>query len=546
MNPAFQPDSRQRNLEQLGQGCSDVLILGGGINGAGVARDLALRAQQAGMRLRISLIDRHHFATGPSGKNSQLIHGGLRYLKRLELKLVREALRERDVLLSTAPHLVEPLPFLIPFYGNLSRAFYGCGLWLYDVLAGNHRIQPWKHLSAGEVARVEPGLNRRGLSAAGIYYDCQVHSARLVLENIFDAARMGVVAANYLYATGWKRTGDVFEVEVTDELSGRHLQVRTRHLVDATGPWQKAAPIRLVRGSHLILPRLGQAGQAIAHFLKDGRILFIIPWGPGKQYSLVGTTDADHSAGPEDVRISRAESAYLLQGVRELFPDSAPPVPLAAYSSLRPLIQEESASATATSREHRIWKDQEGIVHIAGGKYTTYRAMCEQAVDLLCEALAPSLAGRCRTQATPIGGNSRERLAELLHSTGAVAAQYGLEREEAAEALKTYGNLAGALWQQLPGEAPEGMSRLETARLRFAVSHEMAQRLSDFALVSSYDGYQTRTTAESLRPVALEMARLLDWDSGRVEEEIRLTREVAAPAANSAGAAQNLSSEALR
>ncbi|MCP5117749.1 MAG: FAD-dependent oxidoreductase, partial [bacterium] len=175
----------------------DVLIVGGGINGAGIARDLALRARKAGAKLRIALIEQHHFASGASGNNSQLIHGGLRYLKQLEFGLVREALQERTTLLHIAPHLVEPMPFLIPFHGSARRAYYGIGLWLYSQLAGRRGIGPHQSVSREELERLEPGLAVDGVSSAAIYYDCKVNAARLVLENLFDAIGHGAMAANY-------------------------------------------------------------------------------------------------------------------------------------------------------------------------------------------------------------------------------------------------------------------------------------------------------------------------------------------------------------
>ena len=186
-------DVRRQQIAQLQESDLGVLVIGGGINGAGVIRDLALRARQTGTPLRIGLVEQNHFASGTSGKNSQLIHGGLRYLKYLQVHLVRESLYERSVLLRIAPQFVKPLPFLLPMYGWKSRLMYGSGLWLYDKLAGSQAIARRRMLTKAQIAAMEPDLNRNGLSAAAIFYDCGIPSARFVVENVLDAMDNGAM-----------------------------------------------------------------------------------------------------------------------------------------------------------------------------------------------------------------------------------------------------------------------------------------------------------------------------------------------------------------
>lgn len=474
MEPGFEIGSRAANLERLREGVFDVLIVGGGINGAGIARDLVLRAHDAGRDLRVGLIEKRQFSSGTSGRNSQLIHGGLRYLKNLEFGLVREALRERATLLKLAPHLVEPLPLLIPYYSRFDHLLYGTGLAVYDFLAGRRNIGRRRPLGRSEVTDLEPDLAAEGLVAGAIFYDCRVNSARLVLENVADAARLGAVAANYVESAGWSAQDDGFLVEARDKFTGQPLRIRARRLVDARGPWEDGGGLRLVRGSHIVLPRLTQSENAIAFFGADGRIVFVIPWGPKDSLSLVGTTDADHDAPPDAVRISPEEVRYLMATVHRLFPSCGNKEPLAAYSSLRPLVASGTGSATGTSRKHSIRLDR-GVLKIAGGKYTTYRSMAEEAVDLLM----PETRGRCRTAVRPLGGGETEALRRRM---GPVA---------------------------------------------YAVHHEMAQRLPDAMFVSTYAGHEQRHTRESLLPAAREMAALLGWDSQRVETEISLTLEIA-------------------
>ncbi len=462
-------ETREFQVERLRSQQFDVLILGGGINGAGIARDLALRSKESGHPLRVALVEKGYFASGTSSRNSQLIHGGLRYLKNLEFHLVREALRERALLLRLAPDFIRPLRFLMPVYRWFERFYYGAGLSIYDLLAGPSGIERHRVVSRAEVERIEAKLDARGLCCAALFSDARVNSARFVLANIFEAIRNGVTAANYVRAEGWERTRGWWRVNLRDVLSGDPFELRARKLVDTTGPWSRAGGLRLVRGSHLVFPRLNASDHAIAWFEEAGRIIFVIPWGERNQLSLVGTTDVDHEGDPDDVRISGEEAEYLTGVVKRLFP-SAHARPLAAYSALRPLLRDESATATRTSREHRIWNSDDGVLHVSGGKYTTFRLMSEEASDLVAREIAPPLAGLHPTSRTPFP-------ADLLPPS--------------------------------PGE-----------RIAFAVRHEMARRLADVMFVSTYRGYEQQWEREELEPYARKMGELLGWDKGREQQEI--------------------------
>lgn len=463
--------TRETQIERLKSGHFDVLILGGGINGAGIARDLTLRAAETGHPLAVALVEQGHFASGTSSRNSQLIHGGLRYLKNFEFHLVREALRERATLLRLAPGYIHPLRFLMPIYGRFGRFYYGTGLSIYDWLAGRSQIEPHRMLSRDEVEQLEPRLADGSLSCAALFSDCRVNSARFVLANILDAIHNGAAAANYVRAESWEREGEGWRVLLRDTLSGETFTTRALKLVDTTGPWSRASGLRLVRGSHLVFPRLNESDHAIAWFEETGRIVFVIPWGEHNQLSLVGTTDVDHQSGPDDVRISAEETAYLLGVVNRLFP-SARARPLAGYSSLRPLLRDDSKSATLTSREHRIWNSADGVLHVAGGKYTTYRVMSEEAADLVTREIATPLADVHPTSRTPF----------------------------TADPL------------------PQG--RLE--RIEFAVRHEMARRLSDVLFVTTYLGYEQQWEREGLEVYAREIGGLLGWNGPRMEQEIEI------------------------
>jgi glycerol-3-phosphate dehydrogenase len=453
-------DARREQIQLLRQAELDVLVVGGGINGAGVIRDLALRVRHAGSTFRVGLVEQRHFASGTSGKNSQLIHGGLRYLKYLQFHLVRESLRERAVLLRIAPEFVQPLAFLMPMYGVWPRFFYGTGLRLYDWLAGSDAIGAQRTLTKTEVAQLEPELARNGLTSAAIFHDCRIPSARFVVENVLDAIANGAMAANYVRADRWERSAEgTWRVRCTDTLSDEQFDVQARKIVDARGAWSGES-LRLVRGSHIVIPRVTASDHAIAHFEPDGRIIFLIPWGSLNQLTLVGTTDEDHRQGPDHVHITSGEREYLLGIVRKLFPAQKVATPISAFSSLRPLIRERAGSPTKASREHKIWNSKDGILHIAGGKYTTYRLMSEEASDLVCREIAPQLAPVHVTGDKPFGTRDRE--------TG------------------------GALEQRLP----------------------------DYLFVSTYLGYERSWDAASLRPYAEALGRKRGWDQSRIEDEV--------------------------
>jgi glycerol-3-phosphate dehydrogenase len=501
--PGFHPGSRARNLDRLKAETFDILIVGGGINGAGIARDLALRSRRAGLGLNIALVDKRHFSSGTSGRNSQLIHGGLRYLKYFEFDLVREALEERRTLLQIAPHLVEPLPMLLPFYSGFDRYFYGAGLCLYDWLAGEYNIGRRRYLRPEDVASIEPGLTRAHMHSAAIYFDAKVNSARLTLENLFDASRLGVAIANYTEAGPWTSNDDV---PATEQFSGERFTIRAKRIVDARGPWEDSGNVRLVRGSHIIVPGLNRSENAIAYFGPDGRIIFVIPWGPGNRLSLVGTTDIDHKGTADSVHISNEEVQYLRGVVARLFPSQAGVEPVAAYSSLRPLIVSGSASATAASRSHKIWIEN-GVLKITGGKYTTYRSMSEEAVDMLL----PGTRGDCETASLAVGGNTPEHFRLNLSEAPALAARYGRETEGVARLTHMFGRQTEAM--------------LEAGGVvAWSIKHEMAMRLPDVMFVSTYWGHEQRWTPEKLEPIAREMQRQLGWSDERREEEISIIK----------------------
>ncbi len=462
--------------------CFDVLILGGGINGAGVARDLALRAKVAQKPLSIALVDRKHFGSGTSSKNSHLIHGGLRYLKQFDFHLVREALAERATLLRIAPHLVEPLPFLLPLEGFAREIYYNIGLTLYDAFSSG--FPRHRRLNLDTVRKMEPGLGMPEMTAAAEYYDAEVQSARLVLENIFEAQSNGAACVNYVSAESRIHNGG-FVVTLHDTIANQTFETRAKVLIDATGPWARDPAPRLVRGSHIVLPRLNSSDHAIAYFERSGRIVFFIPWGERGDRTLIGTTDVDHNESPDNVTISSDEIRYLRSIASLVFPSSESMETLATFSSLRPLLATHG-SATKATREHRIFFDPEGVLRITGGKFTTYRLMSEESVDMA----VPALRDIHVTAETPLNGNSAQAIEDLRAQAPALASRYSLPVKEILFLIRQYGVRAPAVLDFVPESDERGLTRIDAARLRYAVKYEMARFPADFLEVSTSLGHE--------------------------------------------------------
>jgi glycerol-3-phosphate dehydrogenase len=392
-----------RDLTTLANENFDVLVIGGGIFGAGVARDAALRG------LRVALVEQSDFASGTSSRSSKLIHGGFRYLAQRDFKLVFEACRERRILQRIAPHLVKPLPFLFPVYkgGPVSLTKLRLGMTLYDWLALYRNIAPHRTLSPEQALAQEPTLSRDGLLGAVEFYDCQEDDARFCVENVLDAAERGAVCANYSRLTGFETRDDrIIAAHVSDQLGTNTFQIAARVFVNAAGPWvdeicsltsfgaQKPL-ISPTKGVHLVLPKLTQHHAVVFPARSDGRVLLVIPWG---NCSLVGTTDTDFRGDPGELQTEHADVEYLLSEVRGLFPDKSLSHAdiVATTAGVRALLLSDVGTPSARSREHRIVRQGRNLLSLAGGKYTTYRLIAQQTVDSVISILnAP--ATPCRT-----------------------------------------------------------------------------------------------------------------------------------------------------
>jgi glycerol-3-phosphate dehydrogenase len=387
----------------LGEGEFDLLVIGGGITGAGIARDAAMRG------LSVAMIEARDYCSGTSSKSSKMLHGGIRYLEQFHFALVFEASKERRLhtdLLS--PHLAAPVPFLIPVYpwSPHNRMAVSAGVFLYDMLAlfRNHGT---RYLSREKTLKEEGRLEQKGLKGSVVYHDAVMDDARIGFENVRSAAHHGAVTVNYLNVRGFEKDGTgrlkgVWVKDSTEPNRGDFL-VRAKSFVNATGPWSDyirrlADPdsepmLRPTKGVHVVLPKegLGKQHGFVLTAKTDNRVFFSIPWF-GR--TLVGTTDTDYRPsvdGPlEDIRATQNDVDYLMESVKRTFPGSTITGKdvQSSFAGLRPLVSEGKANdPSAISREHRIWQESSGLFSIAGGKYTTYRVMAQQMVDMVIKKL---------------------------------------------------------------------------------------------------------------------------------------------------------------
>ncbi len=389
-----------RQLQRLTEAPLDLLVIGGGIVGAGVARDAALRG------LRTGLVEQHDFAFGTSSRSSRLLHGGLRYLAQGRIGLVREASVEKGIIHRIAPHLTEPLPFIFPTYrGNRHWVLWQLklGVKLYDLLCGGRNLGNSSWLSRGEALDKVPGLSPEGLNGAVRYFDGFTNDARLVLDTLRSAARAGATVLNYCRFVNAERTGEEWAAEVADVLGAGRLTVRARVVVNATGAWAGGLPhsqvkLRPTKGVHLVIDRTRLPVPETVVMTEGKRILFAIPWG---ERTILGTTDTDYNGSLEDVRTDNSDLEYVLTVTNRNFPQArlTPVEVISAWAGLRPLVADSKGNPSDISRSHEIHSPEPGWWDISGGKLTTYRLMAEQTVDRLLDqtSRAGANVSECRT-----------------------------------------------------------------------------------------------------------------------------------------------------
>lgn len=380
-----------RTFTALESDVFDVLVIGGGITGAGVARDAAMRG------MKVALVDKSEWASGTSSRSSRLVHGGIRYLEHGEIGLVRESVREREILLRIAPHLVKPLEFTWPVYrgARLPRWKLRLGLSVYDWLAGKKRGRRHHPLDREGVLSLEPGLRSSELLGGASYFDAATDDAGLTKANVVNAAKHGAVTVDFAKVESTtSSSGKVDGALVRDVVGGGSARVRARSVVSATGPWQAKG----TKGSHITVPRrrIGNTSAVTMISPDDGRVMFTLP---SADETIIGTTDIRTSESPDDVKASETEIGYMLRAANFYFPDAGltPDDIVRTWAGIRPLATAPpGTSPSSISREHRISRDPAGVIVVTGGKLTTYRSMSAEIVDEIEKVLGrPHV--KCRT-----------------------------------------------------------------------------------------------------------------------------------------------------
>lgn len=479
-----------RDLQRLTERRHDVLIIGGGINGAGIARDLAMRG------LRVALVEKSDFASGASSASTKLIHGGVRYLENFAFRLVFESCRERRILQSIAPHLVRPIPFFIPVYHDDPRSLPAirAGMTLYDLLAMFRNTHPHSILTAEAALAREPALRQEGLKGVALYWDCRMDDARLCLENILAARESGAVVANYMEVTALiKQAGRVRGARVLDRESGKELEIEAELVVNATGPWldrlcsldgEAGKKLRPTRGTHILVPRINHGDEALYLTAgQDNRLFFVIPWG---NLSLIGTTDIDDPRDPDLVVPTEADIEYLLSETARHLHGQKPGRDdvIASFTGLRPLIAESSVAASQVSREHHLFESASGLLSLGGGKYTTYRTVAVEVADRITDRLGKGK-GRSLTHRIPLPGGATGNFTAYLHrEMRSLSAEYGLPPAVLAGLLSLYGSRTANLLSLLRKEPSLARPIVENSpllavQIAYAVDIEMARTPED-------------------------------------------------------------------
>jgi glycerol-3-phosphate dehydrogenase len=549
---ALDPHRREADLRRLASEDLDVLVVGGGIVGAGTALDAVTRG------LSVGIVEAQDWASGTSSRSSKLLHGGLRYLQMMDFVLVQQALRERDLLLRrVAPHLVRTIPFLYPLHHRVWERFYvGAGIALYDVLGwstGTSRGVPrHRQLSRRRALALAPGLRSESLVGAIEYYDAQVDDARFVVEVVRTAVSFGALGVNRAQAVGFLGEGDATRGAVVRDLeTGTDYDVRARTTVLATGAWTedtetlaghgRALRVRPSKGIHLVVPRAKIPSSVAIVVPTEKSVLFVLPWG---EHWLIGTTDTDWEYGKGRPVATAADVSYLLDHVNHVLEAPLGPEDVqAVFAGLRPLIagvgvvrgpgeagahrfRPKKPTATATtklSREHAIGRPARGLVVVSGGKYTTYRLIARDAVDAAVGVAEHEAPASCTDQVQLLGSegyisrwSQREQLAE----------QHGLSVAQVEHLLHRYGGLVDEVFSLVESdrslaEPLPGAAQYLAAEAAYAVSHEGARHLEDVLLRRTRIGMETsHRGTETAEAVAEIMGPFLSWDDDRREREL--------------------------
>lgn len=539
--------TRRASLERFKQEVFDVLIIGGGITGAGLALDAAARG------LKTALVEKRDFASGTSSRSTKLIHGGLRYLEHFDFGLVREALIERATLAKIAPHLTEVYPFVIPIYGDSRRNYdhplkMRAGLFLYDLLAGNYNFARHRRLSREEALQLAPQLDPNGLKGAFLYYDARTNDARLVIDVIKAAGERGTIIANYTSVERFLRNaeGKITGAQLRDELSQEQIGLCAKVTINATGIWMEetinlnqtdgqpvnglSKTLRPSKGIHLTVSadRLNVGAAWLIPSLTGHRFYFVVPW---EGRVNIGTTDTDYEGGKDSPQAEDAEVIEILNAINSYFPSAQldPSDVISAWAGLRPLITDTKAKdTTAVSRKEELIETFDGLISIGGGKLTTYRLMAEQGIDLAVKRLGKNAEASAQTTANlPISGGEMSRV-ELEMTVKQISEHYELPKEVTRHLIFTYGSNFDQLVrlmlkdERLREQLVAGLPHVK-AEIVYAAQNEMALTLTDALTRRTRLAMLAGKAALDIAPVAAElMAKELGWNEDAMTQQIEL------------------------
>ncbi|HYP24077.1 MAG TPA: glycerol-3-phosphate dehydrogenase/oxidase [Actinomycetota bacterium] len=516
---------RSTALERLSGGTFDLLVVGGGITGAGIALDAAARG------MSVALVERGDFASGTSSKSSKLVHGGLRYLEQREFGLMREASVERDLLRRLAPHLVEPIPFVLPVSSRWNRALFGAGLWTYDALASFKNLKVHRHLDGDETEHLVPAMPKGKARGGYLFYDCRTDDVRLVLAVLGEARRYGAAVANYAAVESLDGGEDTCRAAVRDRVSGDLFEVSARRAVVAAGVWGDRleqmsrtgaeARLRPSKGIHLVFRRDDLPVGEAAAFIPDAerkRMLFVIPW---HDAVLVGTTDTAYEGDLDAPAVEPEDRAYCLDAVNSTFGLDLGDGDIAgAYAGLRPLIAARAGATADLSRRHAVYSIAPGVTGITGGKLTTWRRMAKDAVDGVAAELG--VRSKCRTQWIRLGSSDVSRLRAAV---GRRAARLGIAQARVDNLVRLYGDSALAVLDVAERDGLAGPLNGESPSLAaeavYCAESEMVVHLDDFLARRTRHALTDPPAGTGAASVAPELvAAALGWGEGQKASEV--------------------------
>lgn len=533
-NIKFSNLDRGKTISKLSKEDYDLVVIGGGITGGGIALDAASRG------LKVALVEKNDFASGTSSKSTKLIHGGLRYLKQFDFWLVKEVGSERAIVHKLAPHLVLPEKMLLPLIenGSYGKWLTSIGLKVYDILAQVTGDDKRKMLEKKEALKLEPLLPKKILKGAGYYAEYRTDDARLTIENIKTSLKFGTTALNYATVKDFIYKEDkIAGVVINDEVSGKEFNINTKYVISAAGPWvdelrsinnsKKGKRLHLTKGVHLVFPYAKLPVKQSVYFdIPDGRMMFAIPRG---KVTYVGTTDTNFNLDKDKVQTDLADAIYLLSAVNNMFPKINLEMEdiVSSWAGLRPLIHEEGKSASELSRKDEIFTSDTGLISIAGGKLTGYRKMAERVVDRIAKKLEEEYKVKskdCTTEKLPLCGNDFKKFKHVTKYIAEIQERIkgdGFIAHDAWFLVTNYGKQTETILEYYNNrKEKDSATRLILAELEFGIAYEMVQNPMDFFIrrtgrlyfdIDSIRDYMEPVLKEFKSIYKVDDAQILKW-----------------------------------